>query len=116
MDPQTVFCPNLDGPARGQIGKGNIGIHSRKDGRYICQACHTTFSASKGTPFYRLWTNKDVATLVLTLLACGCPLHAIAIAFGLDEPTVASWEARSDRQWPFLYLAAGAIGCRAHQR
>ena len=23
MDPQTVFCPNLDCAARGQVGKGN---------------------------------------------------------------------------------------------
>ena len=33
MDPQSVFCPNLDCPARGQVGQGNIGIHMRKEGR-----------------------------------------------------------------------------------
>ena len=31
MDPTTIFCPNGNCPARGQIGQGNIGIHSRKD-------------------------------------------------------------------------------------
>ena len=36
MDPTTVFCPNLACPARGQTGQGNIGIHSRKDKRFIC--------------------------------------------------------------------------------
>ena len=38
MDPTTVFCPNLACPARGQIGRGNIGIHSRKDKRFLCTA------------------------------------------------------------------------------
>ena len=31
MDPTATFCPNWDYPARGQIGQGNIGIHSRKE-------------------------------------------------------------------------------------
>ena len=56
MDPTTVFCPNLACPARGQTGQGNIGIHSRKDKRFLCTACHKTFSATKGTALYRLRT------------------------------------------------------------
>jgi hypothetical protein len=28
MNPTEVFCPNLVCPARGQAGKGNIGVHS----------------------------------------------------------------------------------------
>ena len=31
MDPTTTFCPNSNCPARGQIGQGNIGIHSQKE-------------------------------------------------------------------------------------
>ena len=30
MDPATIFCPNLACPARGHVGQGNIGIHSRQ--------------------------------------------------------------------------------------
>jgi transposase-like protein len=30
---------------------GNIGIHSRKEQRFICHACHQSFSARKGTVF-----------------------------------------------------------------
>jgi transposase-like protein len=56
MDPATTFCPRLACPARGQTGQGNIGIHSRKDKRFLCTACHKTFSATKGTAFYRLRT------------------------------------------------------------
>ncbi len=34
MDATQVFCSNLDCPAKGQTGKGNIGVHSRKEKRY----------------------------------------------------------------------------------
>lgn len=95
MDPQTVFCHNPACPARGQMGKGNIGIHSWKERRYICHECQTTFSAGKGTAFYRLRTSKELVVLVVTLLAHGCPIQAIVIAFGLDERTVVNWQERS---------------------
>lgn len=95
MDPQTIFCPNLDCPARGQVGRGNIGVHSHRERRYICHQCHKTFSETKGTPFYRLRSDWNVITLVLTLLAHGCPLQAVVVAFGLDERTVADWERRA---------------------
>jgi transposase-like protein/IS1 family transposase len=98
MDPTTVFCPNEDCHARGQIGQGNIGVHSRKDQRFICQECHKTFSATKGTVFYRLHTAAETVVIVVTLLAHGCPLQAIVAAFGFDERTVADWWARSGRQ------------------
>lgn len=91
MDPQTVFCPHLDCAARGQVGKGKIGVHSRKEHRYICPVCHKTFAETTGTVFYRWQKAKDLMTLILTLLAYGCPLHAVVVAFGLDERTVKSW-------------------------
>jgi len=98
MDPATTCCPRLACPARGQTGQGNIGIHSRKDKRFLCTACHKTFSATKGTAFYRLRTATETVTLVVTLLAHGCPPQAIVAAFGFDERTVASWMARGGGQ------------------
>ena len=98
MNPQSVFCHNPDCPARGQIGKGNIGVHSRKDGRYICHVCGQTFTVSKGTAFYRLRTAKEMIIIVITLLAHGCPVQAIVAAFGLDERTVLSWQERAGEQ------------------
>ena len=95
MDPQSVFCPNRDCPARGQVGKGNIGVHSRQERRYRCHQCGKTFSARQGTAFYRLRTAEETVTLVMTLLAYGCPLPAIVAAFGLDERTVADWHTRA---------------------
>src|SRR5712692_228460 len=95
MDPQKVFCPNWACPARGRTGAGNIGIHSQKEQRYICRECHKTFAARKGTAFYRLRTAADTVSLVITLLAYGCPVQAIVAAFGLDERTVARWQQRA---------------------
>ena len=91
MDPQTVFCPNLACPARGRVGAGNIHVHSRKERRYRCDVCTKTFAETTGTLFYRLHKCKDVITLILTLLAYGCPLQAVVVAFGLDERTVKAW-------------------------
>jgi transposase-like protein/IS1 family transposase len=98
MNPTAVFCPNLACPARGQAGKGNIGVHSRKDQRFICKQCCKTFSATTGTAFYRLRTSVETMVIVVTLLAHGCPLQAIVAAFGFDERTVANWWARAGRQ------------------
>jgi transposase-like protein len=91
MDPTATFCPNEHCPARGQIGQGNIGIHSRKEQRFVCHACHHTFSARKGTVFYRLHTSAETVVLVVTLRAPGCPVQALVAAFGFDERTVADW-------------------------
>src|SRR5215510_4027096 len=98
MAPATIFCPNPHCPARGQTGQGNIGSHSRKEQRCICRVCHKTFSATKGTTFYRLHTSAETVVRVVTLLAHGCPVQAIVAAFGLDERTVADWWARSGHQ------------------
>jgi transposase-like protein/IS1 family transposase len=98
MDPATTFCPNLACPARGQTGQGNISIHSCKDKRFMCTECHKTFSATKGTAFYRLRTSAEMVSLVMTLMAHGCPLQAIVVAFGYDERTVACWLARAGVQ------------------
>lgn len=95
MNPQEVFCPNIDCHARGQVGKGNIGVHSQAEKRYICHECHQTFTDTKGTIFYRLRTDAQTVMLVITLLAYGCPLKAIVKAFGFHEKTVKEWWRRS---------------------
>jgi len=76
MNPQTVFCPNVECPARGQQAKGNITVHSQVEKRYACTECNTTFRITKGTLFYRLKTDSVTVMLVLTLLAYGCPTQA----------------------------------------
>lgn len=103
MDPSAVFCPHLACPDKGLVGHGNIQIHSRAEQRYRCACCGHTFTATTNTPFYRLRHAADLVTLVLTLLAHGCPIPAIVAAFALDERTVRSWLHR-----------AGAHGAALH--
>lgn len=95
MDPSTVFCPHLACPDKGLVGQGTIHIHSRARQRYRCTTCQHTFTATTNTPSYRLRHTVDLVTLVVTLLAHGCPIPAIVAAFGLDERTVRSWLRRA---------------------
>jgi transposase-like protein len=95
MNPESVFCPNLRCPAKGQRGRGNITSHSLQEKRYQCEVCDKTFSVTKGSIFYRLRNDPVTVMLVITLLAFGCPLQAIVVAFGFDERTVKDWWRRA---------------------
>ncbi len=98
MDPTQACCPKLDCPARGQTGKGTIGLHSRKEQRLIGKQCHKTFTTPKGPAFYRVRTPTETISLVLTLRAHDGPLQAIVVACGFDERTVAAWFTRAGCQ------------------
>jgi transposase-like protein len=91
MDPHSVFCPNPNCPARGQWGRGNMGIQSQRERRYRCSLCRTTFTERLGTPFYRCRVAPTTLALVLTLVAHGCPPQAIVAAFGFQCRTVRAW-------------------------
>ena len=95
MNPQELFCPNMDCPARGHTGKGNIHVHSQKDKRCICDVCGQTFTTTTGTIFYRLRSDPQLVMWEIILLAYSCPIQAIVKAFGLDERTVCEWQARA---------------------
>lgn len=95
MDPQQQFCPNMACPARGKVGENNIVVHKKKEARYKCKICSKTFSATTGTPLYRLHHPVELMVIVATLIAHGCPLQAIVAAFKLDERTVMDWQERS---------------------
>ncbi len=95
MDPSTVFCATETCPDKGRVGAGNSGIHSQKQRRYRCKTCGDTFSATTGTPYYRLHKEAWLMTAVLILLGHGCPPQAIVAAFGLDERTVGAWLRRA---------------------
>ena len=98
MDPATTCCPHLACPARGQSGQGHMGIHSRQDQRFMGTECHKTFTATTGTAFDRLRTSAETVSLVVRLMAHGCPLHAKVVACGYDERTVAGWRVRAGVQ------------------
>lgn len=90
MRPELIVCPH---PACGASDR--IGIHSHQERRYICHTCARTFSETKGTLLYGLHHPAWLVTVVLTLLAFGCPLPAIVAAFALDERTLAAWQAKA---------------------
>ena len=91
MNPHQTWCPNLGCPARGHVGKGNIGVHSHKERRYRCRVCGKTFGARAGTIFHRRRTDAALIVLVITLVSWGCPLVAIEHAFGLQPQTIRDW-------------------------
>ena len=103
MDPQTVFCPNPECLASGQVGKGNITIHSQKEKRYRCKVCRKTFVETAGTVFYRRKKAPEVITRVLILLAFGCPVQAIVQAFEWDERTVRSLQEQAGQHCEELH-------------
>jgi len=89
--PSTTFCPNPACPAKGQQGRGNIGIPSQKERRYRSTTCRKTCATTRGTALYRLHHPVELLVVVVTLRCHGCPAPAIVAAFRLDERTVAAW-------------------------
>jgi len=98
MNPQNQFCPNEGCKARGKVDEGKIGVHSNKERRYICHVCKRTFAETKGTSLYGIKKSRDIFVTVTTLLAFGCPIQAIVIAFMLDEKTVQAWLKKAGKQ------------------
>lgn len=64
----------------------------------MCTECHQTFSVRNGTAWYRLRTAAETVSLVVPLMAHGCPRQAIVVALGDAERTVACWLARAGVQ------------------
>lgn len=92
MNTQDAACPNPACPMQGIHGAETLGIHSKKEKRFLCRKCHKTFAATTGTMFYRRHYREGFICQVLSLLAHGCPRQAIVATFELDERTVAQWQ------------------------
>jgi transposase-like protein/IS1 family transposase len=112
MHPQGLFCPNLNCPSRGWQEGSNIRIHDSLRNRWRCKRCGRTFSLRQGTPFYGLRTDEQTVTLVITLLALGCPVQAIVGAFQLDARTVARWQKRAGEHCQQLHTQLVAQASR----
>jgi transposase-like protein len=99
MDASKQFCPNEMCSARGQMGAGNIRIHSYQPQRYRCRTCNKTFSARRGTMMEGLRTPTELVVIMVTGLSYGCHVQAIVHAYGVDERTVAAWQKRAGKHW-----------------
>ena len=112
MNPHDQFCHNRDCWAYGRVGEGHIVIHSQCERRYRCHRCGRTSSATRGTALYRAHKPHALVVQVVTLLAHGCPPQAIVAAFGLDERTVARYQAEAGAQCRRVHehtVAAGRV-------
>ena len=78
IDTQGFACPNHQCPYFGitdahihaLVGDGKYG-HAERIQTVRCQSCHTTFTARRHTPLYRLKTPSQQVAMVLTALAEG---------------------------------------------
>ena len=60
----------------------------------VAKKCGGTFTETRGTAFYRLRTDHDQVSDMISLMKHGCPLQAIVATYGYDERTVCDWYAR----------------------
>jgi hypothetical protein len=58
-------------------------------------ACHTTFSARRNTPLYRLKTPSQQIGMVLSALAEGLDPSAAERVFGYQQATITTWLTRA---------------------
>src|SRR6266851_3681859 len=95
-------CPNQQCPYSGitdahihaLVGDGKHG-HAERIQTFRCQACHTTFTARRHTPLYRLKTSSLQIGMVLSALAEGLDASAAERVFGYHQATITHWLSRA---------------------
>ena len=98
---KSLSCLNPECRSHGKVGSGNIVRHgfyrtrSGKRRRYRCVECEKTFSATKGTPYYRLQHRRATFDTVVALRVEGVSISAIARIEGIAWNTVARWLERA---------------------
>lgn len=91
------FCPNEacadHGKQQGEHQKNIVKCGKTKAGRqrYMCRTCGGTFTATKGTIFYRRRTPEDEIIETLALLAEGNRISSLTRVKGHKEDTILDW-------------------------
>jgi len=96
-------CPYFgitDAHIHALVGDGKHG-HAERIQTFRGPACHTTFSARRHTPLYRLKTPSYQVAMVLAALAEGLDASAAERVFGYRQATITSlsdsrWRTRTD--------------------
>lgn len=91
MDAKQQCCDNYECPDKGETNRGNIKVLSYKEQRYYCMTCGQTFSASRGTTFYRLRTDRQDFVEAVGMLAERCSLRGIARVKRVKPDTALRW-------------------------
>ncbi len=108
IDTEGFACPNrqcpyfsiTDAHLHALVGDGKHG-RAEPIQTFRCQMCHSTFSARRHTPLYRLKTPSQQVAVVLSALAEGLDPSAAERVAGLPtsdhhDVALARWQARSD--------------------
>ncbi len=89
-----TFCPNEECHHYAKVDEGNIikfGRSRQGVQRYHCKGCQTTFTATRGTLFYRKHTPLKDILETLALLAEGVRISSLSRAKGFKEDTILRW-------------------------
>ena len=87
-------CLNPECQHYGETGLGNIinfGRTKQGQQRYRCNRCKQTYSARKGTMFYRKRTPEETILKSLTMVARGARLSSVSHTQDLKPETVGGW-------------------------
>jgi IS1 family transposase len=93
-NPQCAYFGNTDAQIHALVGDGKHG-HTERIQTFRCQACHTTFSARRNTPLYRLKSPSQQVAIVLSALAEGLDASAAERVFGFRQATINTWLTRA---------------------
>jgi transposase-like protein len=92
------FCPNEACPDYGKLQQDQSTPNLKKVGktrggvqRYQCKICRKTFTATRGTIFYRKRTPEHQILETLALLAEGNRISSLSRAKGFKEDTILGW-------------------------
>ena len=92
------FCPNEVCPDYGKLQEKQSKRNIKKNGhtargvqRYQCRTCGQTFTATKGTIFYRRRTGADEILETLAFLAEGVRISTLSRVKGHKEDTILDW-------------------------
>jgi len=94
LAPAGTFCPKEECRHHAKVEAGNLikfGKSKRGVQRYHCKSCKTTFTATRGTLFYRKRTPVKDILETLALLAEGVRISSLSRAKGFKEDTILSW-------------------------
>src|SRR3712207_7883792 len=86
-----TFCPNEECHHYATVDEGNLikfGKSRQGVQRYHCKDCGTTFTATRGTLFYRKRTPVKDILETLALLAEGVRISSLSRAKGFKEDTI----------------------------